>query len=274
MPRVHRFPAALIGAAAFVTAVSSPAEPLTGLTINDRLITFDSLDPCAALSSVAVDGLEPDEKLLGIDYRPATGQLYGLGSTSRLYTLDVVSGTATAVAGPFAPVLDGSVVGFDFNPTVDRIRVVTDAGQNLRLNPVTGAVAATDTSLAYSATDANAGEIPAVAGAGYTNPDDDPLTGTALYDIDTDLDVLVTQSPPNNGTLNTVGPLGMKTNSKVGFDIAQSGVAYASVQSAAKGGRRCGTSTLVTIDLATGAATSIGTIGVPQPVVGLAAPTP
>lgn len=272
---VHRFSVAVIGVAALVAAAApAHAEPLTGLTVSNHLITFDSASACNVLTNVAVGGLEHEEKLLGIDYRPATGQLYGLGSTSRLYTLDVVTGTATAVAGPFTPVLDGSVVGFDFNPTVDRIRVVTDSGQNLRLNPISGAVAAVDTNLAYAAADVNAGEIPAVAGAAYTNPDNDPATGTTLYDIDTDLDVLVTQNPPNAGTLNTVGTLGVKTNNKVGFDISRTGIAYAALQNAPKGGPRCGNSSLVTINLMTGAATSIGTIGVHQPVVGLAAPAP
>jgi hypothetical protein len=92
-------------------------------------------------NSVLLKGLQPDEKILDIDFRPATGQLYGLGSTSRIYVINPETGDARMVgAAPFTPALTGALAGFDFNPTVDRIRVVTDQGQNLRLNPETGAV--------------------------------------------------------------------------------------------------------------------------------------
>src|SRR4030095_15839230 len=78
------------------------------------------------------------ENVLGIDFRPATGELYGLGSTSRLYRIDIANGAAVQVgAGPFSPLLSGTDFGFDFNPQSDRIRVVSDAEQNLRLNPDT-----------------------------------------------------------------------------------------------------------------------------------------
>jgi hypothetical protein len=53
--------------------------------------------------------------------------------------------------------LNGSSFGFDFNPTVDRIRVQSDADQNLRLNPATGALAATDTTLSFAVGDTNQG---------------------------------------------------------------------------------------------------------------------
>ena len=89
------------------------------------------------------------------------GSSTGLGSTSRLYTIDLTSGVATQVgASPFAAALSGTNFGFDFNPVVDRVRVVSDADQNLRLNPNNGALAATDTALAYAVGDANAGANP------------------------------------------------------------------------------------------------------------------
>ena len=50
---------------------------------------------------------------------------------------------------------DVNVIGFDFNPTVDRIRVVSSNDRNYRLNPNTGAIAFIDTNLAYAATDPN-----------------------------------------------------------------------------------------------------------------------
>ncbi len=35
--------------------------------------------------------------------------------------------------------------------------------------------------------------------AAYTDPDNDPATGTTLYVIDADLNALTIQAPPNNG---------------------------------------------------------------------------
>jgi len=63
------------------------AEILTGLTSTGNLVTFDSGTPGTIDSSLAITGLQGGETLLGIDRRPATGLLYGLGSTSRVYTI-------------------------------------------------------------------------------------------------------------------------------------------------------------------------------------------
>ena len=104
---------------------------------------YSTSDPENVINSVQISGLQSDEKILSIDFRPATGQLYGLGSSSRIYVINQDSGTARAIGlAPFSPALEGSIAGFDFNPTVDRIRVVTSSGQNFRLNPETGALAA------------------------------------------------------------------------------------------------------------------------------------
>ena len=158
----------------------------------------------------------------------------------------------------------GADFGFDFNPTVDRIRVTSDSDQNLRLNPANGALAATDGPLAFAATDVNNGQNPNVVASAYTNSMSG-ATSTTLYDIDSDLDVLAIQNPPNSGTLNTVGPLGVNTGANVGFDISPTtGVAYASLEVASAtptlSGAVTSTSGLYTISLSTGAATMVGPI--------------
>ena len=95
-------------------------------------------------NSAIISGLQSGETILAIDFRPATGQLYGLGSTSRLYVINPMTGAARMIgATPFTTALSGTIAAFDFNPTVDRIRVVTNTGQNLRLNPETGGLAFT-----------------------------------------------------------------------------------------------------------------------------------
>ena len=254
---------------------ASVAQTIYALTTSDRIISFSSGNSCSITREVTVTGLNRGESLLGIDVRPATGQLYGLGSSSRLYIIDPTTGAATALGtAPFTPALSGDAFGFDFNPVVDRIRIISNTGQNLRAHPVTGVVAAIDLGLAYATADANAGQKPSVIGAAYTNPDNDPATGTLLYDIDRRLGILTTQNPPNDGTLNTVGPLGLKFNDLAGFDIAPSGFAYAVLKVTGKDQPKdsCGNSDLYSIDLQSGAATRIGSVGTSAPLRGIAMP--
>ncbi len=252
-------------------ANSARAEFLFGVTTANRLVGFDSSTPGTYSLNVAISGLGGGESILGMDMRPAANQLYVLGSSNTLYTLDRQTGAATAVGTPGSFTLSGSAFGFDFNPTVDRIRVTSDADQNLRLNPITGALATADTNLAYAAGDVNAGANPNIVGSAYTN-NFAGATTTTLYGIDSTLGILVTQIPPNNGTLNTVGSLGVTTSQNVGFEISSiSGIAFASLTAPGSPGF----SQLFTINLATGAATLVGGIGVNSPnngeLIGLAA---
>jgi hypothetical protein len=168
-------------------------------------------------------------------------------------------------ATPFIPALAGASFGFDFNPTVDRIRVTSDAEQNLRLNPDTGAVAAVDTNLAYAAGDPGAGTNPSVAGSAYTN-NFAGATSTTLYDIDNARHALVTQNPPNDGTLTTVGALGTN-NEAVAFDIGDGNIAYAVLNGEQN------RQTLDRVDLSNGHATQATNffIGTDQRLTGLAA---
>lgn len=115
-------------------------QTIYGVTVFNNLVSFERASPTTIYSRVPMTGLQPSEQILGIDFRPANGLLYGLGSTSRLYTINTATGVATQVgAGQFSPLLSGADFGFDFNPSVDRIRVVSNTDQNLRLNPDTGA---------------------------------------------------------------------------------------------------------------------------------------
>ena len=250
------------------------AEILTGLTSTGNLVTFDSGTPGTIQSSVAISGLMPGETLLGIDRRPANELLYGLGSTSRVYTINTTTGIATAVgAMPFSPALSGTAFGFDFNPVPDRIRVVSTDTSDFRLNPNNGTLAGTDTPLTYAAGDSGAGLFPRVVGLAYSNNFDG--TGvTTLFGIDSNRDVLVMQGgpggapSPNAGVLTTIGSgLGFDTSDLVGFDISGiTGLAFAAL--AAPTG---GPAELFTIDLTTGGAALVGTIGSGLTLTGLAA---
>jgi hypothetical protein len=234
------------------------AETIYGLTVADGLLTFDSATPGTTTPLIAISGLQPGELILAIDLRPATGQLYGLGSTSRLYTINPTTGAATQVGSAGAFTLSGSVFDMDFNPVVDRIRVVSDTDQNIRLNPNDGTLTATDTNLAYASGDPNFGTNPIMPGAAYSNNFAGSST-TTLFGIDGGLDILVRQgspggSPvsPNSGQLFTIGPLGVNAAGTSGFDISGvTGTAYAMFNSF----------DFYTVNLSTGAVTLVGTIG-------------
>lgn len=283
--------AAATAACALAACVVLPAEPigaaapekLFAVTTSNRLISFNGGQPQKLLSDAPLKGLQPQEQVLGIDYRVARGQLFALGSSGRLYRIDTPTATASAVGGPLAVPLQGSSFGFDFNPTVDRIRVVGNTGQNLRLHPDTGAVVdsdanttgvQTDGRLAYDAADTHAGRTAAVVGAGYTyNSRDDKITTN--FAIDAGQRTLVTQGSregvqpvvsPNTGRLFTVGALGVDAFAQASFDISDvRNTAYAALTfTGAKG------SVLHRVDLATGRATRIGTINIGEPVAGIA----
>ncbi len=228
-----------------------------GLTTANQLVTFNTARPNTISGTVAITGLQPGENILGIDFRPATGQLFGLGSTSRLYAINPANGAATAIGAAGAFTLNGTDFGFDFNPTVDRIRVVSNTGQNLRLNPNDGSLTATDGPL-------NPG-TPSVTAAAYTNSFAGTTT-TTLYDIDTGNDTLYIQNPPNNGTLVAVGALGLNATAANGFDIVPgSNTALAALQVNGET-----TSKLYSINLATGAASFVGPVGGAAALRGLA----
>lgn len=183
---------------------------LSGGTVIDKIST-KSINSVA--NSATITGLQPQETILAIDFRPATGQLYGISSGSRLYVIDPMTGMARMIgAGPLTTPLSGMIAGFDFNPTVDRIRVVTSNGQNLRLNPETGGIGATDLSI-------NGVDNAMITGVAYTNNKAGAAT-TTLYDIDVTTKKLYKQLPPNDGKLVEVGSLKLDIEGEGGFDIA------------------------------------------------------
>jgi hypothetical protein len=190
--------------------------------------------------------------LLGIDVRPADGVLYGVTSANDLYAIDAGSGAARMVS-TLTQGFDGTPrSAFDFNPQADRLRLIAATGQDLRVHVALGAVAV-DGPLAYSAGDRNVGERPRVTAAAYT--DNLPAAPrTRLFDIDFELDVLALQDPPNDGALRTVGPLGIDFGPTGGFDI-RTGPGGVEEGFAASG------ATLYAIDLESGSARALGTIG-------------
>ena len=187
----------------------------------NSLAKYSTAKPEKLISSSKVAGLQPDEKILGIDFRPATAELYALGSNSRLYTINTYTGMATFVAalsniptGSTTAVpllLSGTSFAFDFNPTVDRIRIISNTGQNLRAHPMTG-VTLVDGSINPSPLSVNA--------AAYSNNDTVSSTPTKLFALEISNDKIHEVNPPNNGTLTDPLPIKLNISGDGGFDIA------------------------------------------------------
>jgi hypothetical protein len=258
----------LVGMGAVFTACDKDndvAANKTDLTFqalgdNNQLYQFSTTNVATAPTAVSITGLQTGERILSVDYRPATGQLYGLGSTSRLYIINPTTGAARAVgAGSFTPAISGTGATIDFNPTVDRLRLVSNTGQNLRLNPETGAVMTADGAI----NGATGATVTAVA---YTNPTAG-ASSTVLYDIDPATDKLYRQDPPNDGTLVAIGDLGVNATGLAGFDIAATdNAAFAALTVDNRAG-------LYKIDLATGRATRYDNFPTNTAIVGIAIPT-
>lgn len=226
----------------------------TGAGGAQQLVRFNSAAP-GAVTTLGLTG----RTLTGLDFRPATGELYGFDGTG-VYTVDLSTGAASLVGTGIGTTVSGNV-GFDFNPTVDRIRLVGPDGTNLRLNPVTGGVAATDGAYTYPS------GTPSFSAVAYTNSVASNFGGTTqLYAIDRSLGTLVLLGSPNGGAATTIGSLGIGAPPDVtGFDIVTVGgtnLGFFATLTA-------GVSNFYRVDLGTGAASLVGAVGATGPGGGL-----
>jgi trimeric autotransporter adhesin len=263
--------------------IDRTAPALTGvemyaLASNNNLLRFNTSDPSYLISATPVSGLTAGQTLVGMDVRPVDLKLYGIGynaatMVARIYTIEPATGVATPVSADSITNIDLSGrVGVDFNPVADRIRVVTSNNKNYRFNQLNGLLAATDSMLSYKMGDVNFGVDPDVSTSAYTNSIVAP-TGTLLYTHDDSLNVLLTQDPPNDGLLNTIGATGLMLNAMdrtsdmdIYYDHAtQMNIAYFAANVAGSFDQ------LYTINLATGAATLLGSIGMGVAVLDIAA---
>ena len=253
-PTFQKFSVRGVAAAACMVAgaFAAPAMalPVVGLTTTNALVTFDSATPTAGSALMNITGLQmANERILSIDIRPTTGLLYGVSSSSNVYSLSM-SGAASYVGTLSAPLM-GSAVGLDFNPAADlsgaaSLRVISSSGQNYAFNVNTGATTV--------ATPIGA----SLSSVAYSNNDTNPGTATSLYYIDTASDTLkVATTGFNNPTITTVGSLGMDVNGVSGFDITVGNMAYAAFTDA-----DTGKSGLYTVDLSTGATMMVGAFGI------------
>lgn len=249
---------------------------VVGLTSDQRLVCFNEGSPDQATNIGAITGLTGgDSTLIGIDYRVQNGRLYGVGNAGGIYLLDVTNANATPV-NRLSVTLSGTSFGVDFNPVADRLRIVSDAGQNLRHNVNAGGVTATDDTLDYPPGTLNTVGPTAlgIVGSAYTNNDLNVTTNTTLYVLDSNLDQISVQSPPNNGSLVANGKLTVDASAFVGFDTystVRNGVTV-DVQSLASIKTTEGATKLYSINVPTGKATSRGSFSSQNQVIDIAIP--
>ena len=234
-----------------------------------NLLRFREHSPWLVRSK-QITGLPAGVSLKGIDFRPATGDLYALGSDRVVYRVNPQTAIAVAEGPAFEAMptaLTGDKIGFDFNPTVDKIRITSDADENFRLDPDPGSLLANDTKL----TPADV----TVVGSAYTNSSfvafaNRPAT-TMLFAYDTSGsgDRIWLQNPANAGTL--MNPLSTGSISARTSASTSPGRTTAAT-SPARPPARAGGAQLYSVDLGSGRARTLGRIGDGNVVVtGLAA---
>ncbi len=131
------------GVIASIHAVPALAQSIQAVRGGNTLVTVNTGAPGTVTRSTVVTGLGAGQTISAIDYRPAAPRiLYAISNVGQIYTFNSRTGVATAGGTPPLPTISG--VGFDFNPTVDRLRIVNQAGQKVGASPDTGALAATD----------------------------------------------------------------------------------------------------------------------------------
>jgi hypothetical protein len=233
-------------AASFAGSAQAGGGWIVGLVDGKTIVTIDPATRKVA-SKADIKGAGP---ILGIDVRPADGWVYGVTTDGWIVTIDPKSGKATQKSKLSEMLKPGVMATVDFNPVADRLRVMGSDGTSLRINVEDGK-ATIDGSHKFKDGDANAGKAPKVVAGAYSNSVKG-TQATMLYNVDATTGSLVTQAPPNDGVLNTVGSLGVKINGAVGFNI----VAMGDRNDAwlASGGN------LYSVDLKTGKATMAGQI--------------
>jgi hypothetical protein len=251
MPGPTRRAVAIGAALALAAPAAAQARDIYATDSAGNLHRLDSRTPGVVLDTVAIGGLPSGVALVGIDVRPATGDLVGVGSNSVVYTVDPGTGATAPIGSGFAPGLTGTSFGVDVNPVPDALRITSEANGNFRIAFASGNHGAGSPDGALNPAD------PSIVASAYTNS---ALTATrpaatTLYAIDSTADQLLVQSPPNAGTLVDGKPLGIDVGQTTSFDIAGN-LGFLSTVRAGDGGSR-----LHRVDIATGKATELGPIG-------------
>ncbi|MFE5916637.1 DUF4394 domain-containing protein [Streptomyces sp. NPDC056468] len=249
------------GTGSAAPAAAAPSLRAFGISGDGTLMATFTTDRPQVLDWVrVVTGLSGDTGLIGIDFRVQDGLMYGVGNKGGIYTIKTPPTTTDVVVTKVSQLqyaLHGANFGVDFNPAADRLRVISDNGQNLRHN-LNDHSTIQDLNLTTPPIE---GTTKGVSAAAYTNNDLNGATATTLFDINTTTDQVVLQSPANNGTLAPTGSLGIDAGINAGMDIYSTLSGGKTVDNAAFASLTpygAGTPSLYSINVFTGQATSIG----------------
>ena len=200
-------------------------ETGVAVTSTGEVLVFDTEFPEFTEKLFDLPASIPAAAVVGMDFRPKDGEAYVLlrvaAGAVQVVKANADGSGGTAIGGPIPVDPTSTSFAIDFNPTNDRIRIITDADDSLQIDPTTGAVLATDLDL-NGGTDGN----PDVGGVAYArNFDQTPLDAaarsTSLFGIDFDDDSLV-QIVFSTGAVTDRGALGVDLTNIVSFDIAPS----------------------------------------------------
>jgi hypothetical protein len=197
--------------------------------LNNRLLVFGSENPSVISMNVPITGLPALRRIVGLDFHPSTGELYGVGNDSRVYVIDRRTGAATAVSSTqFQPLISmvfdvHFAMGFD--PATDRIRLISAEGRtNWSIDPATG-IATRGENVHYAAGDAHEGQRPLILGLAYSAPSTSAagarlvrnttagqkkatdLCLDIMFAIDANLAELIGSCDPDEGDFTSLGPL-------------------------------------------------------------------
>ncbi len=230
--------------------ISSHAVLIYGLGTGGQIYSFDSGSP---LSMTPV-GTATATGIVDIDFRKSNGKLYGIAGNGNTSTININSGLVTNLFSP-SHSLGGTVSGFDFNPAADRMRIAVNGTNNFRMVP-DGIVGMPQGTVVSGATGGDGLFLTPMGvtllDVAYTNPFSGSPATTTLFSIGSD-GILYTHPAAGGPTFNmvaAVGSLGFVPVGDVSFDIDASGLGYMT-----------NGTTLYTVDLGTGLATSLGTLG-------------
>lgn len=246
-----------------------------GLTDDQRLVRFGECNPSRPRDLGAITGLTgADTAVIGIDYRVQNGLLYAVGNAGGVYRFETPGQTVLTFVNQLTVPLDPAATSFgvDFNPAADRLRIISNTGQNLRHNVNDGGTTIADGTLNYiEGTPPAPVTATGVAAAAYTNNDLDPNTATTLFDVDGTRDQVVAQSPANSGILAPTGKLTVDADGPVGFDVYSTVRDGTTIRNAGFAALSVGgASGFYRVDVLTGEAVRIGNLG--AGVVDIAAP--
>lgn len=184
-------------------AITVQAATYNFITIDDERVTFYNTGSTTATRATrGVTGLLADEDIESIAWRPSNQQVYALGETGRLLTIDLSTLAVTLVGQTNCSINGGSGqpdFALSFNPVGDALRILGSDGSNRRVNPTTAACFV-DSPIVYF--DDNT-RVAQPAGVAYTNQVS-PAASTSEFFLDENNNALSSVFPFNAGNASIV----------------------------------------------------------------------